>query len=158
MKQLVTHGLREAGALPKHTEAGFAQFANLPELQGVTKVVIGTGIRFREIYGALTTKGKLDPTTVSIAYSPFCGSADGLDPPDTIVLADGTRCSLETSYIGFGNTKAFDAWVFVAEQPDGTLFFAGGELMMALGCEKVPKAALFELDSDAKTFRLIAQG
>ncbi|MFA6503131.1 MAG: hypothetical protein WCT45_02655 [Candidatus Paceibacterota bacterium] len=156
MKYLITHGLRDSGVLPQHTEAGIAQFANLPKMDGVAKVVVGTGIRFMEIYRTLVANGQLAAST-PVVYSPFCGSADGLDPPDTILMADGSVCKLD-DYIGFGNTKAFDPWVFIAEQPVGTLFCAGGELMMALGCQKVPKAALFGLNSDARTFELVTQG
>jgi hypothetical protein len=156
MKHLITHGLRNSGALPQHTAAGLAQLANLPKLEGITKVVVGTGLRFMEIYRSLVENGKLD-ASVPIAYSPFCGSVDGLDPPDTVVLANGTECKLG-DYIGFGDTAAFDPWAFIGEQPDGTLFLAGGELMIALGAGKTPKAALFELNVETRDFGLICQG
>ncbi len=157
-KRLITHAVRKDGALPETTPEGLAQFAKLPHLDGVVSlIVIGTGVRFMEIYWELIKNGQLDPA-LPIKYSPFCGSADGLDQPDTIVLANGIRCKM-ADYIGFGSTSAFDTWKFIDEQPDGTLFLAGGELMIALGHDvKVPKAALFLLKPEVKEFDFIAQG
>lgn len=155
MRYLVTHGLRHGGINPSHTIAGYDQIGNLalPET-GVAKVVVGTGIRFQEIYDILKACGQLTGNEPR-AYSPFCGSADGLDPPDQVILANGMHCLLGRDYIGLADTQAFDAWKFVAEQPEGTLFCAGGELMTALTGNKGEKGRLYVLDVEAKTANLL---
>lgn len=155
MRLLITHGLRRGGVAPRHTAKGLVQLASLPKLEGVTRVVVGTGARFVEIYWALVENGKLDQS-MPVAYSPFCGGAEGFDAPN-VVLTDGSLCDM-SAYIGIGNTAAFDAWKFIEEQPDGTLFLAGGELMIALGCVNPPKAALFALEPEKKGFKFIVHG
>ena len=150
-RYLITHGLRYIGVNPSHTPEGDTQLSRLQNLTGfnIARVVIGTGIRFQEIYSALIDEEKLSGK-IPVMFSPFCGSADGLDPPNGIVLADGRKCTLGKDYIGLADTKAFDPWAFIAEQPEGTLFLAGGELAAALGIVKPAKAALYELDFTAK--------
>lgn len=152
---LVSHGERENGTDPKHTENGIQQINNLP-IPNITIIVAGTGKRFQE--SAFIILSSPHECSIPLFFSPFCGSADGLDPPDDIVMANGTRCQLSTEYIGL-DSPWFDAWGFVNSQPDRTLFCAGGELLIALGLKSIyKKGCLYELYPETHTGKLIAQG
>lgn len=141
---LITHGLRNGGANPSHTPEGMAQIENVKLPEGIIKVIIGTGMRFKEIHAYLVFSGHLD-VNVPCVYSPFCGSADGLEKGIRVVMVDGNECDLKTEYIGLTH-PCFDAWAFIASQPEGTLFCAGGELMTALTGSVGEKGQLYELD------------
>ncbi|OIO07305.1 hypothetical protein CO115_02300 [Candidatus Falkowbacteria bacterium CG_4_9_14_3_um_filter_36_9] len=48
---------------------------------------------------------------------------------------------LEKDYLGLINVKAFDAWRFVADLPDRTLFLSGRELLISLGLKDIYEKA-----------------
>jgi hypothetical protein len=154
---LVSHGDRNNGANPIHTEKGIQQIKNLPIPTDIARFVIGTGNRFHEIWTTTELHHRSGLLAKPIFFSPFCGSADGLDPPDTIVMANGSGCKLSTEYLGL-DSPWFDAWGFV-DQPDRTLFCSGGELLIALGLKDIyKKGCLYELYPETRTGKLIAQG
>lgn len=155
---LVSHGERKNGANPKHTGKGLEQIRNLPIPTDVTRFVVGTGNRFHELWLIIEVYHNLNSLYKPLLFSPFCGSADGLDPPDTIVMANGAACQIGTEYLGL-ESPWFDAWGFVGSQPDRTLFCAGGELLIALGLKSIyKKGCLYELYPETRTGKLIAQG
>lgn len=154
MRYLITHGLRNGGANPVHTIEGRAQISNIVLPLGISKVVIGTGARFKEIHDYLVACGRLG-VNVPCVFSPFCGSADGLEKGTRVVMVDGQECDLATEYIGLTDPASFNAWGFIASQPEGTLFCAGGELMTALTGGVGEKGRLYELDIDTKTATLL---
>lgn len=150
MSLIITHGLRHSGTNPTHTAKGLEQLWALELPYRPAFVLVGTGARFREMYGVLWSKWLIG---VPMKFSSFCGSADGFDAPDTIVLADGETCKLE-DYMGLANTPGFDAWAFVGSQPADTLFLAGGELVTALGIAKPAKGVIYQVDAEARTINL----
>jgi len=59
---------------------------------------------------------------------------------------------LEKDYLGLINVKAFDAWRFVADLPDRTLFLSGRELLISLGLKDIyEKGQIYELCPEFKT-------
>jgi len=154
MVYLVTHGKRIFGIDPSHTSKGIKQIENLILPREISLVVIGTGTRFQEIYEAMIDRGHLRKDT-SVKYSPFCGSADGLEANKDVILVINVTVSLD-NYISIGSS-CFDAWRFISDLPDRTLLCAGGELMMALGLKDInEKGQLFELDPINKKGRKIS--
>lgn len=154
MVYLVTHGKRNFGVNPSHTFEGIQQIRNLVPPKKISLVVIGTGWRFKEIYKTMIDRGYLSQDT-PVKYSPFCGSADGLEANKDIILVDGTTVSLN-DYISIGS-DCFDAWRFVSNLPDRTLLCTGGELMTALGLKNIrEQGQLFELDPKTKTGKKIS--
>lgn len=152
---LVSHGERKNGANPKHKKGGLEQIQNLPIPIDIARFIVGTGNRFHEVFKTIRRFRR--GLYVPVFFSPFCGSADGLDPDDTIVMANGGRC-LNTKYLGL-DSPWFDAWGLVNSHPDRTLFVAGGELMIALGLKSIyKKGCLYELYPETRTGKLIAQG
>ena len=155
MIYLVTHGKREGGPNPRMTADGLFQIERLRELlpKNTPLVVVGTGKRFLQVYGVLQPS----LNGAKVEYSPFCGSADGMEPDGkTIPMASG-ELTEHDSYLGLVRCKAFDAWKFLKDLPNGTLLCSGGELMMALGLEGVnEKGQLFELDPATQTGRKIS--
>lgn len=151
---LITHGERNNGVDPKMTENGIAQIELLRTLlpKAIALVVVGTGARFQQIYRTLSDSLQ----GIAVKYSPFCGSADGLDPGDKIVLIDGTLVN-RSDYLGLIRAPGFNAWEFLRSLPDGTLLCAGSELMISLGLERInKKGQLFELDPAQKAGRKIS--
>jgi hypothetical protein len=154
MIHLITHGERNNGVNPGHTIEGIAQINALRLPEGITQVVIGTGLRFREIYEAVSSQ--LFPVRGAVRYSPFCGSADALDPDRCVVLADGTRVPLD-HYLGVGTVPGFDAWAFVSAMPDNCLLCAGNELLIALGAKAIAaRGQLYEIYPNSKFIRRIS--
>lgn len=160
LSYLITHGDREEGVNPIHTDKGREQILRLEIPADVTKLVIGTGNRFQEIANMIYSKGGDYPCL----SSPFCGGVEGIrmdtEPgkPNMILTASGFEIP-EDQYLGLRNTIGFDPWVFVEGQDAGTLFCAGGELLLALGFEgRPPKGALFAIDVETKTVTLFQQG
>lgn len=154
-KLLITHGKRYFGFNPTHTPEGIEQIRllgdKLPE-NGISLVVVGTGLRFHEIHETL--EPWLGDTEKK--FSPFCGSCDGLEADGRIILFDGTTVP-EEEYISLINSSCFDPWKFIEDFPEGTLFCAGGELMVALGLKEInEKGQLFKLDPATKTGRKIS--
>lgn len=158
MALLITHGLRLNGADPGHTPEGLEQvrrvIASLTLPIGM--VVIGTGRRFQEMFGVLYDSNKVEPE-VPCRLTPFCGGAEGFDPPTTIILPNGEPCQLK-EYIGLSSGFGFDPWTFVNSFPGDTLFLAGGELLMALGEQNLSKGALYGIDHADRVCHLISQG
>ncbi|MBU2545501.1 hypothetical protein KKC65_03585 [Patescibacteria group bacterium] len=153
MVYLVTHGERLFGVNPSHTYDGILQIEKLVLREEISLVVIGTGARFREIYNTMINRGHLQQDT-PVKYSPFCGSADGLEANKDVILIDGTTVSLD-DYISIGS-NCFNAWKFISSLPDKTLLCAGGELMTALELANINKKGhLYELDPEAKTGKKI---
>ena len=146
---LITHGDRFFGPNPGHTSKGIKQIRTLQIPDDINLVVVGTGIRFQEIYEAI----KPQIPGVPVKYSPFCGSADGLEGPETdysIILVNRKLVS-QNNYLGLIETPGFDAWGFVANLPNRTLICAGGELLIALGLKAInEKGQLYELDLSIK--------
>ena len=146
MRYLVTHGERNDGADPGHTSEGLGQIRSIKLPKGIAQVVVGTGRRHWEVNEEVAAQL---PEGVAVKTSPHCGSADSLNSDKTtITLSNGKTVKL-SDYIGI-ETSCFDAWEFIESQPDGTLFCAGGELMMALGC-KAKRGKLYELDVETRT-------
>lgn len=156
IKYIVTHGARLNGVNPRHTQEGLAQIASLRIPTDIKCVIVGTGKRFWEVFQTLSEKNPIAPDA-PVLVSPFCGSADAFTPPSTIVLTSGMEVPLK-SYIGINNTDRFDAFGWVSDQPEGTLFIAGAEFLVALGLEKPSKGALYALNDVDKTVTLIQQG
>ena len=151
---LITHGKRNFGVDPKHTTEGIEQIKNLQLPDNIALVVVGTGKRFQEIYE--TIRPKIYGATVK--FSPFCGSADGLEADGNVILTNGTLVDLKKDYISLTNApEAFDPWGFIASLPENTLLCAGGELLIALGGKAInEKGQLYELDPETKTARKIS--
>jgi hypothetical protein len=152
MIHLVTHGERFFGVNPEHSCGGIRQIEKLVLEEEPSLVVIGTGARFIEIYNTMIEQGNLRKNT-PVKYSPFCGSADGLEANKDVILADGTTVSLN-DYINIGS-DCFDAWGFISSLPDNTLLCAGGELMSALNF-KSEKGQLYELDPETQAIKKIS--
>lgn len=139
---LITHGERNFGPDPKHKPEGIEQIKNLQIPDDISVVVIGTGARFREIYDAI--KPQLDD--IPVKFSPFCGSADGLEANYDVILVDGTLVDLKNDYISLGS-PCFDAWTFINLLPDKALLCAGGELLISLGLKAInEKGQLYMID------------
>ena len=154
MVYLVTHGKRNFGVNPSHTRDGILQIEKLVLPEEVSLVVIGTGWRFKEIYKTMIGRGYLSQDT-PVKYSPFCGSADGLEANRDVILVNGVTVSLD-NYISL-RSDCFDAWRFISDLPDRTLLCTGGELMMALGLKSInEQGQLFELDPKKKEGRKIS--
>ena len=119
---LITHGERNFGVNPKHKPEGIEQIRNLQIPDDISTVVVGTGARFREIYEVI----KPQIPSVPVKFSPFCGSADGLEADYNVILVDGTLVNLKNDYISLGS-PCFDACDFVRNLPPRTLLCAGGE-------------------------------
>ena len=154
MVYLVTHGKRKFGVNPSHTPEGIQQIQKLTLPNKISLVVIGTGVRFQQIYCRMINAEHLRQNT-PVRYSPFCGSADGLEANRDVIMVDGRTVSLD-DYISIGS-DCFDAWKFVSDLPDRTLLCAGGELMMALGLKDInEKGELFELNPEKKEGRKIS--
>lgn len=161
MIYLVTHGKRFNGVNPSLTEEGKAQIERihedvLPKIPARPPlVVVGTGKRFLEIYQILSPA----LTGIPVKHSPFCGSADSMEADnDTVMLASGEKAS-HSRYLGMIACagKAFDAWRFLKDLPDGTLLCAGGELMETLGLAIISqKGQLYELDPNTRTGKMIS--
>lgn len=152
MRHLITHGDRGFGSNPKHSEMGIDQIKNLTLPEKIDLIVIGTGKRFQEIYQFIQDK----LSRIPVKYSPFCGSADGLEADYRIILVDGTLLK-DDEYLGMINVPAFDAWKFIADLPDNTLLCAGGELLIALGGKTInQKGQLYELDCEKKVAKKIS--
>jgi len=153
MVYLITHGERNFGVNPSHTDEGIQQIGNLVLPEKISLVVIGTGKRFQQIYCMMINSEYLQQDT-PIKYSPFCGSVDGLEADKDVILASGITVSLD-NYISIGS-NCFDAWKFVSDLPDRTLLCAGGELIIALGLKSIKeKGCLYELNPEAKTGKKI---
>ena len=152
----VAHAHRENGPNPAHTAEGIAALEriSIPDKENITLVVVGTGVRFCEILQVL--RGQV-PEGAAIKYSPFCGSADGLDPGAQVVLAHGIHADLKRDYIGLDRAaelSAFNPWAFLAgvkSLTDGhVLLCTGGELFLSLGLDKPEKGGLYEIDLKTK--------
>ena len=118
----------------------------LPE--DIPLVVVGTGTRFQEIYKLKLFQGFL--AGVSVKYSPFCGSPDGLEPNGDVIMAGGALVSL-SDYINV-QSRYFDSWSFICDLPDNTLLCSGSDLMIALGLKSInEKGQLFKLDPKTET-------
>ena len=153
MIYLITHGERDFGVNPSHTDEGMQQIGNLTLPEKTSLVVIGTGKRFQQIYCMMINSEHLQQDT-PVKYSPFCGSADGLEANRDIIMVDGTTVSLD-DYISIGG-DCFDAWRFISSLPDNALLCAGGELMIALGLKDInEKGCLYELNPKDKTGKKI---
>lgn len=149
---LITHGERFFGPNPVHKQEGIEQIKDLQIPADISLVVIGTGARFKEIYEVI--KPHVDG--VPVKYSPFCGSADGLEADYNVILVDGTLVDLKNDYTSLG-APCFDAWKFVSDLPDRTLLCAGGELLIALGLKAInEKGQLYELDPETATGKKIS--
>ncbi len=154
MVYLVTHGERNFGMNPSHTSDGIQQIKKLVLGEEISLVVIGTGRRFQEVYDTMISQGHLR-RDIPIKYSPFCGSADGLEANKEVILVINVTVSLDC-YISIGS-DCFDAWRFISDLPDNALLCAGGELMIALGLKKInEKGQLFELDPKTETGKKIS--
>jgi len=153
MVYLITHGERDFGVNPSHTRKGISQIEELVLPEEISLVIVGTGARFQEIYTAMINVGCLS-IDIPTRYSPFCGSADGLEANGKVIMVDGTTVSLD-DYIGI-RSDCFDAWRFISSFPDNTLLCAGGELMTALELSDInKKGRLYELDPETKTGKKI---
>jgi len=90
MIYLITHGERNFGPNPGHTEEGLARLASrikaaVAYIKNPPLIVVGTGLRFIEIYRYLS---QLLPN-VPVQFSPFCGSADSMEADGQVILANG---------------------------------------------------------------------
>ena len=153
MVYLITHGKRNFGLDPSHTQEGLDQIAALWDKlpRGISLIVIGTGKRFYEIYCVLQAKLKGIP----IKFSPFCSSADGLEADGKIITVE-KRTVVPDDYIGLIGSNCFDAWKFVSDLPENTLLCSGGELLIALDQKEIyEKGQLYELDPETKNGRRI---
>lgn len=138
---LVTYGRRYFGVNPVHTVIGLEQIRNLELPPKIDLIISGTGNMFIEIMEIISHKFP----GASVVYSPFCGSADGLEFDGKGILANGRKVDLDTEYIGLTD-QFFNAWTFIDRFPSNTLFCAGGELMIALGLKNInTKGALYQL-------------
>lgn len=144
---LITHGDRSFGPNPTHTKKGIEQLKALQVPGNVSLVVVGTGDRFQEILKIIDSKlGE-----IPIKYSPFCGSADGLEADGNIILVNGKLVNLKNDYVSISNSPAFNPWEFIDSFPDNTLLCAGGELMITLGLKSInEKGQLYELHPENK--------
>ena len=158
MALLITHGLRNSGEDPVHTPEGLKQIQRVVAslTLPIGMVVIGTGWRFQQMFKLLYDAGKVGKD-VPCRLTPFCGGAEGFDPPSTIILPNSGTCQLK-EYIGLGSGFGFDPWQFVNSFQGDTLFLAGGELLTALGVEKPSKGALYGIDHAERVCHLISQG
>jgi hypothetical protein len=144
---LITHGDRNSGPDPKHTQKGRNQIILLEIPQNIDYVVVGTGTRFQEIYELIQN----DTTGARVMHSIFCGSSDGIEPDGMGILDNGRKVDLKTEYIGLISPH-FDAWAFVTSFSGNTLLLSGGELMIALGLKDInEKGHLYELDPATKS-------
>ena len=151
MIYLVTHGERIHGPDPGHTLDGKEQIRGLLSLlpDGVPLFVVGTGRRFMEIHQIVSEDLRF--ATVSVDFSPFCGSADSQHSAEETMLANGTTIR-KADYLGLASGWGFNGWDFVQRFPPNTVFCAGGELMMALG-HKSEKGQLYELDPQSRNIK-----
>jgi hypothetical protein len=151
MIYLITHGKRNFGPNPGHTEEGLRQMASVikeaADIPNIPLIVVGTGLRFIEIYTHLSQH----LPNVPVQFSPFCGSADSMEANGQVILTNGLLVGYD-NYVSVVKSPAFDAWKFVASFPDNTVLCAGGELMNALGI-KSEKGQLYELDPKTRTAR-----
>lgn len=156
MVYLITHGKRDFGLDPRHTREGAGQIRDLAHKlerlpREISLVIIGTGIRFYQIYRILISI----LGGIPIKFSPFCGSADGLEADGKIITVDN-RTVIPDDYIGLIGSSCFNAWEFVSNLPNNALLCSGGELLIALGQEKIyKKGQLYELDPETKTAKKI---
>lgn len=149
---LITHGERNNGPNPGHTPLGFEQIQGLELPIGITQVGIGTGRRFQEIYDTICNQL---PDGTSHFYSPFCGSANGIEPDGQIILVNGKLVD-EKNYLNLIRSKSFNAWEFINELANGTLLCAGGELIIALGLKTInQKGHLYKLLPETLTGHMI---
>lgn len=135
---LITHGNRFFGPNPGHTEEGFGQIRKVAQQLPATLplFVVGTSRRFNEIYETVV-QVKPELAAIPRIWSPFCGSADGLEADrKTVILSDSTLLDLDTEYDGLFE-HCFLPWVFIRQYPEGTVFCAGGELLIALGWKSI---------------------
>ena len=155
MIRLITHGDRYFGPDPVHTPEGIGQIrALITKILSITvsTIICGTGKRFQEVMKIVI--GYYE--NIPIKFSPLCGSADGLEKDNTVVLTNGTFVAQE-DYMGIIGNPAIDIWKFIGSLPDNALLCAGGELMIALGFKTLnQKGHLYEIDSATRSCRIIA--
>jgi hypothetical protein len=146
---IITHGDNMLGANLGHTKEGLNQIKALPIPKEISLVVIGTGVRQREIYTIHEEK----LVNVPVKVSPFCGSTDSFSQDKKFVLADGTLVEQE-DYIGIKCPDVFDAWKFIEYLPDRTLLCSSGELFNALSLGNSTtyrKGGMYEINAVKKT-------
>lgn len=158
LSYLITHGDRTEGFNPTHTLKGVQQIQSISIPNGIRKVVVGAGTRFREIFNLIKDNPQIAGTTP--LHSPFCGGYDGLR-----VATEGKMVTMTDGdvpvdiYLGLIGTPGFDPWAFINGLGERTLICGGGELLIALGYEgNPPKGALFALDVEARSITLLQQG
>ncbi len=153
MVYLITHGERYFGLDPSLNEKGIEQVSELCQKvpKNISIVVIGTGKRFYQIYCILKTRLMEKP----IKFSPFCGSADGLEADGKIITVENNTV-VQDDYIGLIGNDCFDAWKFISSLPNNALLCSGGELLIALGLKNIrEKGQIYELDPKTQTGRKI---
>jgi hypothetical protein len=156
---VITHGDRFVCADPGHTEKGFAQLRSLSKhlflCLPASCIFVGTGKRFREIYGTLFGG------PCRVIYSPFCGGTDALgsnpDGKKTVIIS-GLELNYPEEYLGVSNCPAFDAWKFITDMPDNSMVCSGRPLMFALGHRECKMGSLYEVDPTNRTVRCIKEG
>lgn len=159
----VTHGKREIGVNPSHTNEGTFQLLSplmvgmvaLITHYGTKLVLVGTGTRFEETY--LAFRPTIDH--IHAKWSPFCGTEDSLIDRDgqSLVVTGAGRVILPSQYIGIPDHSAFHAWEFVKSLPDFTLLFTGRQLLKALGVERARSCSIYEIFPNLKTIKCIIE-
>jgi hypothetical protein len=154
-RYLIVHGEMGNGRDPKHTELGLKKIRAIQLPKEIAIVVTGTGRRMLEILEIV--KARL-PSPIQITYSPFCGSGDILKK-NQIILSGGRIINLmdyDGLYSSPDNLALFNAWNWVKQYPNNTLFLAGRELMTALGLAKISEeGCLYELSAPKKAAKKI---
>lgn len=151
MRHLITHGTRWTGGDPRTRQEGLARIVQirtdlLPLIPRPAQVLVGTGHRFIETWDRIAP---LFPN-ITVGFTPLLGGPEASEKDELHVsLADGRKIPRD-SYIGI-NTPSFNAWLFVANVQDTTLFCSGPEFMEALGLlvpGHLALGRLFALDAD----------
>jgi hypothetical protein len=160
---LITHGEDTRRQNPSHTTPGLLQFADSPMLKlldrfkpKVQRMVVGWGRRFREAHQmVVTTAGWLQD--VPVVYSVFCGTDTiSSSSKGIFIFSDGETAPAKDCF-GFEDLK-IDWWkMHIMVHPESTVFFAGKQMMQALGSKEFNLCSLYLLDTSHKAIHCLVR-